>query len=126
MDKNLSKSVKSPMSEQIALTTMFYFGQVFFLLKVNQQKHVGMVSTNNTKEHTLRRSTNIFSSNYPTLCFWLRREGRYMLNTEQLLHQTGKNSHRRCSIKKAVLKIFCNIHRKTPVFELFLNKVACL
>ena len=28
-----------------------------------------------------------------------------MPNAEQLLHQTNKNSHRRCSIKKLLLKI---------------------
>ena len=39
-------------------------------------------------------------------CFWLRRVGRQMSNTEQLLHQTDKSSHRRRSIKKAILKNF--------------------
>ena len=29
-----------------------------------------------SKEHTLTRSTNFCSRNHPTLCFWLRKEGR--------------------------------------------------
>ena len=45
MDKNLSKVTIT--SEQIALAAIFYFGQVFVFLQVNQQKRVGMVSTNN-------------------------------------------------------------------------------
>ena len=47
MDKNLSKVTIT--SEQIALAAIFYFGQVFVFLQVNQQKRVGMVSTNNTQ-----------------------------------------------------------------------------
>ena len=49
MDKNLSKPVKILILEQIALTAIFYPEQVFLFsfLKVNQQKRVGMVSTNN-------------------------------------------------------------------------------
>ena len=34
-------------SEQTALAAIFYFGQFFCFLLVNQQKCVGMVSTNN-------------------------------------------------------------------------------
>ena len=47
MDKNLSKVTIT--SEQIALAAIFYFGQVFIFLQANQQKRVGMVSTNNTQ-----------------------------------------------------------------------------
>ena len=43
-------------------------------------------------QRTLNRSTNHFSINHPTLSFWLRREGRQMPNTEQLLYQTEKSS----------------------------------
>ena len=45
MDKTLSKLIKILISEQIALTAKFYFGQLFLLLKVNQQKHAGTVSS---------------------------------------------------------------------------------
>ena len=38
----------------------------------------------------------------------------------------NRSSQRSCSFKKAVLKIFCNIHRKAPVLESLFNKVACL
>ena len=34
-------------SEQTALAAIFYFGQIFRFLLVNQQNCVGMVSTNN-------------------------------------------------------------------------------
>ena len=40
-----------------------------------------------------------------------------MPNIEQLLYQTDKSSHRRCSLKKAILKKFHNIYKKTPVLE---------
>ena len=33
--------------EQIAITSLFYFEQFFCFLQINQQKGVGMVSTNN-------------------------------------------------------------------------------
>ena len=36
-----------------------------------------------------------------------------MPNTEELLYQTDKRSHRRCSIKKAVLKNFAVFTGKT-------------
>ena len=34
-------------SEQIAFAAVYYFWAKFCFLQVNQQKHVGMVSTNN-------------------------------------------------------------------------------
>ena len=37
----------------------------------------------------------------------------------------SRSSHQRCSIKKAVLKKFCNIHRKIPVLESLFNRFAC-
>ena len=48
-----------------------------------------------------------------------------MSNTKHLLHQTDKNSHLMCSIKKLFLK-FLRIHQKTPVLETLFNKVTCL
>ena len=36
----------------------------------------------------------------------------------------SRSSHQRCSIKKAVLKNFCNIHRKIPVLESLFNRFA--
>ena len=41
---------------------------------------------------------------------------------EQLLYQTDKSIHRRCSIEKAVCKRFCNILRKL-CWSLFWDKV---
>ena len=101
MDKNLSKPVKILILEQIALTAMFYLGQVFVYWRLINKNLI-----------RLERSTTLFSRNHLTLRFWLRREDWQMPITEQLLHQTyfinyfNKNSHWKCSIKKAVLKIF--------------------
>ena len=86
------------MSEQIALVAMFYFGQVFVFLPVNQQKHVGTC-----KEHTLTRSINLFSRNRFILCYLLRREGLQMPRFE--LYETDKSSHLSCSKKDLLLKI---------------------
>ena len=46
-----------------------------------------------------------------------------MPNTEQLLYQTDKTSHWRCSIKKAVIKIFTTFTRKS-LLEFLFHKVA--
>ena len=96
-------------SEQVALYVVFYFAQFFvfyMLISKNMLKWFLLIIC---KEHTLSRSTNLLSRNHLTLCFWLRREGRQMVNTEQLLYQTDKSSHRRCSIKK-LLTIFTGKH----------------
>ena len=111
MNKNLSKPVKILVLEQIALAASFYFGQVFLFCK-NVLEWFLLITC---KEHTLTRSTTLFSRNYPKLCFWLRRECRQM---------PDKNSHQRCFIEKAVLKNFVS-HRKAPVLEPVFDKVAC-
>ena len=72
-------------------------------LQVNWQKHVWMALL--IIYHTLNRSTNLFSRNHSTLCFWLRREGWQMPNTEQLLYRTEKSSHQKFSTKLLLLKI---------------------
>ena len=74
------------------------------------------------KEHTLPRSTNLFSKNHPhtTLFFWLIKEGWQMPKTEKLLYQTVKSIHRRCYIKKDVLKnfaIFTGKYLRTPFLK---------
>ena len=98
MTKNLSEPINILISQLITLAAVFYFGQVFVI----QQKRVGMVSINN-----LRRSTNLFGRNHRKLCLSLRREGRQMFSTEQLLYQTDKSSHTGGVLnKKAVLKNF--------------------
>ena len=53
----------------------------------------------------MNRSTNLFSTNHPTLCFCFRREGRQMSNAKQFLYQTERDSHRRFSMKKLFLRI---------------------
>ena len=73
------------------------------------------------KEHTQPRSTNIYSRNHPTFCLCVIREGRKMPNTEQLLYQTDKRCHRRCSIKKAVLKNLARFTGKPLCWKLFFN-----
>ena len=104
----------------------------FCFLQVSQQKLVGMVSTSNIA-YSEQIYTNLFSGNHPILCFWLRREGRQMPNTEQLLYQTEKSSHQRFFIKTLFLKILqyswentCVKCSRTPVLknicaQLFLN-----
>ena len=47
-------------------------------------------------------------------------------STEQLLHQTDKNSHWRCSIKKQSLRIPQYSQPNTCVLESLFNKVVCL
>ena len=47
-------------------------------------------------------------------------------STEQLLHQTDKNSHWRCSIKKQSLRIPQYSQPKTCVLDSLFNKVVCL
>ena len=71
----------------------------------------------------MRRSRNRLSGNNPTLCFCFRREGWQMPNTEQLLYQTDKTSHWRCSIKKAVIKIFTTFTRKSLCWSFFFIKL---
>ena len=44
-----------------------------------------------------------------------------MPNTEQLLYQTDKSSHRRCSIKNAVLKNFAIFTGQHLCWSLFFN-----
>ena len=46
----------------------------------------------------------------------------YKYVTEQYEKNIYKSSHRRCSIKKSVLKKFHKIHRKTSVSESLLQK----
>ena len=55
------------------------------------------------------------------------RELKVRINVN-LFQITHKSSHRKCSTKKALLKIFamCNIHRKTHVLESHFNKVEVL
>ena len=73
------------------------------------------------KEHSLHRSTNIFSRNHPTLSFWLIRECRQMPSTKQLRYHTDKSSHRRYSISKVVLKNFAIFTGKHLCLSFFFN-----
>ena len=105
MDKNLSKLVKIVISEQMALDTVFHFAQVFLFYRLISKNVLEWFLLIICKGHTLTIFTNPFSGNHPTLCFWWRREGRYIPYIEQLLYQTDKSSHRGCSKKKSFLKI---------------------
>ena len=68
----------------------------------------------------MTRSAILFCRNQSNLRFLLRRECQQIPSTEQLLHQTDKNSKRMCSIK------FSNTHRKIPELESLFNKIFCL
>ena len=67
MDKNLSKFVKIEVSEQVALAAMFYFEQVFAFWMLINRNMLEWFLPIKCKEHTLLRSTNLFSRNHPTL-----------------------------------------------------------
>ena len=103
---------------------MFYFGQAFVFWRLINKNTLEWFLLIMPKNHTLTRSATLFSRNHPTLCFWLRRQCGKMPNTEQLLHQTDKNCHRKCSIKKLFLKIL-QYSQKTPALESLFNKVVC-
>ena len=94
---------KSLISEQIALTAVFSFGQVFVFCRLTNENVLEWFLR--IIWRTLNKSVNFFSRNHPTLCFWSRREGRQIFNTEQLIYQTKKSSHWRFSIKMLFLKI---------------------
>ena len=99
MDKNISKLFKFQISEQITLPAMFYFGQVFVFCGLINKNVLERFLVIMSKEHTLTRSTNLFSRDHRTLCFRLRRESPQVPIAEQLLYQTDKSIHWKCSIK---------------------------
>ena len=126
MNKNLPKSVTILILEQMALAAKFYFGQVLKVFpKVNKKNVLQWFLPIICNEHTLRRSTTLFSRNHPKLCFWLRKWCQQTPSTEPLLHQTDKNSHRRCYIKWLFFKISQYSQEKTCV-GVSLKKIASL
>ena len=62
-----------------------------------------MVSADIYKEHTPTRAINLFVGTIQYRVFDLK--GWQVPSIEQLLHQTDKNNHRSCSVKKLYLKI---------------------
>ena len=103
---------------------MLHFGQVFLFWRLINKNFLEWFLPIICKEHTLTKSTTTFSRSFPKLCFELRRECRQMPTTEHLVHQTDKNSHRRCSIKKAVLKNLSIFIGKQLCWSLFLIKLS--
>ena len=86
MDKNLSKLVKTVISEQIALTAMLRFEQVFAFFMLINKNVLEWFLLIICKEHILLRTANLFSRNHPTLCFSLIREGWWQMpSIEHLL-----------------------------------------
>ena len=86
MDKNLSKFLKTVISEQIALTAMLRFEQVFAFFMLINKNVLEWFLLIICKEHILLRTTNLFSRNHPTLCFSLIREGWWQMpSIEHLL-----------------------------------------
>ena len=114
----MSKPVKILILEQIVLTVMFYFGQVFLFWRLINKNVLEWFLPIICKEHTVKRSTTLFSRNHLKLCFWLRREFRRTPSTEQLLlHLTSSLFYEKsCSLK------FRNINRKHLCWSLFLIK----
>ena len=106
MGKNLSKSVKILVSEQTALAALLYFRQVFvFCRLIINKKVLEWFLLIMCEEHTRTE-----------LCFCLRREGRQMASTVQLLFQTGKAATGGIPLKSSIYK-FCKINRKRPVLK---------
>ena len=133
MDKNLSKFVKFVISENIALAAMSYFEQVFaFCMLIT--KNLPQWFLLMFKEDTLRRSTNLFSRNHPTLffvclffCFCFvflflinKRKFADAQNWSCFIKLT-KASTGGCSIKKAVLKTFAIFTGKHLSWSLFFD-----
>ena len=100
---------------------MFYFEQVFVFCMLTNKNVLEWFLLIMCKEHTLLRSTNLFSRNHPEFCFLLIREGRQMPNTEQLLSQTDKSSHQMRSIKEVILKNFAIFTGKHMCWSLFFS-----
>ena len=92
-------SVKILTSEQIFFTAVLFSQVLVFCRLINKSMF------------DLTRSTNLFDSNHLT-GFWLRREDQQISIIKQLLYQTDKSSHIRCSIKKAGRKKFAIFIRK--------------
>ena len=86
MNKNLSKSAKTVLEWFLLITC---------------------------KEHSLCRSTTLFSRNW-----------RPVLNSYFI--KNWQKQPTEVFYKKSCSKKFCNIHRKIPVLGSLLNKVACL
>ena len=93
-------------SEQIAFAAMFYFEHVFVSCMLINKNVLEWFLLTICEEHPLHRSTNLFSRNHPILSFWLIRVAWQMPDTEQFATLSNWQKHRRCSIKKAVLKNF--------------------
>ena len=97
------------MPEKIAITAVVYRGQVFVFCRLINKSVLERFLLIMHKQHTLRRSTNLFSRNLPKLCF-----------TEQVLYQTDNSSHQRCSNFNYFL-----ISRKFPFFFFFFLFKKC-
>ena len=102
-------TVKILMPEKIAITAVVYRGQVFVFCRLINKSVLERFLLIMHKQHTLRRSTNLFSRNLPKLCF-----------TEQVLYQTDNSSHQRCSNFNYFL-----ISRKFPFFFFFFLFKKC-
>ena len=103
-------------SEQIALTATFYFGKVYVFCRLINKNVLEWFLLIMCKEHSLRRSTNLFSRNHPTLFLIKKRMSADVQCWTITLSNWQKQSP----------EVFCNIQRETPVLESFLNKVAGL
>ena len=76
-------------SEQIALATIIYFGQVIVFCSLIKNNVLVWFLLIMCKEDTLTRSTKLLSRNHLTLCFWLRRYGR-QLNLQPRIFQDSR------------------------------------
>ena len=90
-------------SEHICLCCIFHFGIVFVFCRLINKNVLEWFLLIMYKEHTLIRSTNLFSRNHPLSCFLLRKEGRQMSNYLLTLWVINLHPHACNFIKKETL-----------------------
>ena len=104
-------------SEHICLCCIFHFGIVFVFCRLINKNVLEWFLLIMYKEHTLIRSTNLFSRNHPLSCFLLRKEGRQMSNYLLTLWVINLHPHACNFIKKdsgtGVPSEFCKISKNT-------------
>ena len=97
---------------------MSYFRQVSVFWRLISKSLLEWFLLIICKEHTLTRSTNLFSRSHLALCFWLRREQLSLSNWQKQLPEV--------SYKKDVFKNFAIFTGKHLYWSLFLLKLPAL
>ena len=77
VDNNLSKAVKILISEKKSFFNILLWTSFVFCRSINKNM-LEWFQLITSKEYTLTRSTNLFSTNHLTLCFCLKRKNQKM------------------------------------------------